>query len=45
MFVDMFFGELLKINGHWCCGEPMEISGIAPDGVDIYKCSLCEKEE
>lgn len=31
--------------GHWCCGEEMEISGISPDGYDIYRCTLCGKEE
>ena len=33
------------MTGHWCCGEPMEIAGQTEDGYDIFKCSLCEREE
>ena len=33
------------MSGHWCCGEELEISGITPDGYDIWKCTLCGREE
>jgi len=33
------------MNGHYCCGEEMEIVGVTPDGYDIYKCTLCGRRE
>ena len=29
------------MNGHWHCGEPMEICGTDAEGNDIYECTLC----
>ena len=33
------------MNGHWHCGEPMEVCGTDAYGYDIYECSLCGYRE
>jgi hypothetical protein len=35
----------VNMNGHWCCGEEMEIGDVTSDGYDVYICNLCGREE
>jgi len=35
----------VNMNGHWCCGEEMQVGDVTADGYDVYVCDLCGREE